>query len=128
MITKLEKFVLNEGVRDMMTPKSQEDVKDSVNRFMNDLENKSAKEIIEKLSDKKVLQYLTQEHLNKLVKTILEDKEIMEDEFTYHFENFMTCISARGSGRIIINLQNNKIYSVGLFAANEVINALRQLL
>lgn len=127
-IIRFNDYQINEGIRDKMTPKSEDDVKKSIDRFMEDLDNKTAKEIIEKLSNNKVLQYLDKDNRDKLVKSILSNKEIVEDEFTFDFDNFITCTNTQGNGRIIINLQNNKIYEVGLFAAKEVIMALKQLL
>lgn len=119
---------LNEGVRDKMIPKSEEDIKNTFSRILDEIGDKPIKEVIENLSNKKALKYLDKNNLDKIVKTVLEDKEIIKDKFTYDFDNFMVFDNTLGNGKIIINLQNNKIYVVGLYAAKDVINALKELL
>ncbi len=119
---------INEGIRDKMLPKSEEDIKNTFSRILDEIGDKPIKEVIENLSNKKALKYLDKNNLDKIVKTVLEDKEIIKDKFTYDFDNFMVFDNTLGNGKIIINLQNNKIYVVGLYAVKDVINALKELL
>ena len=118
---------INEGIRDKMTPKPAEDVRRKMKHMLSGLQG----DILDKLSvidRKKLFPYLDDETLSKFTNEVLADKKIMDHQFTYEFEKFITFVSKEGNSRYIINLQNNKIYHVGLYAANEVIGALKQLL
>ena len=127
-IIKYSDYELNEGVRDKMTPKPTEDIKNTFDKIYKEIEGKDILDKLEILNNKKVLRYLDEKQSIALFREMLKNNDKDNFKVTGQNDEFYLFDNKAGNGMFIFNKDKFKIYHVGLFALKEVVGALNYLI
>lgn len=130
-IVKYNEYDLNEGVRDLMTPKSPEGIRDKIDEIITNPEGIhlwDAMNVLNKLKDAQILTYLTEEEGKRIAELALSDEKLMSHVATGKQDNILWFMNRYGGGKYFINLDNGRIHEIDGPGAGEAAKMLKEIL